>query len=112
MPTCDFPVEIRDKTERPWRFRMRHQTIYHVFEKPEPQKPDSNAARTRWLEANDIHTEFFDAGIGCCWFARQGDEEPVTGATEADAIARLACVNALEFMREIFSGLSCYKNET
>ena len=91
---------------------MRHQTIYHVFESPAPPEPDGNAARTRWLEANNIHTEFFDAGIGCCWFARQGDEEPVTGATEDEAIARLARVNGLELMREIFSGFSCNEKGT
>lgn len=75
---------------------MRHQTFYYVFETPGPQEPDSYAARERWLEANDVHTEFIDAGIGCCWFARIGDEEPVTGSTEDEAIARLARLNGLE----------------
>ena len=79
---------------------MRHQTFYYLFETPPPQEPDSNAARTRWLEANDVHTRFIDAGIGCCWFAQKGEEEPVTGATEDEAIGRLARAKGLELMGE------------
>jgi hypothetical protein len=76
---------------------MRHRTIYDIFEPPEPPEPDRNAARMRWLEANDVRTHFFDAGIGCCWFAQKGDEEPVTGPSEDEAIALLARVNGIEF---------------
>jgi hypothetical protein len=60
----------------------------------------SNPARTRWLEANDVYTQFVDAGIGCCWFAQQGDQEPVSGETEYEAIARLARCNGFELWRE------------
>ena len=49
-----------------------------------------NPARTQWLEANHVHTEFVDAGIGSCWFAEQDDNEAVCGETEDDAIAELA----------------------
>ncbi len=57
---------------------------------PSPRAPSlSSIARTRWLAMHDVHTEFIDAGIGCCWFARKGDGETVTGETEAEAIARL-----------------------
>jgi hypothetical protein len=54
------------------------------------EESEANSARARWLEANDVHTEFLDAGIGCYWIAEKGDEEPVTGVTEDEAIARLA----------------------
>ena len=49
---------------------------------------------------NDVHTEFVDAGIACCWFAYQGDQEPVSGETEDAAIARLAQENGFELWRE------------
>lgn len=80
---------------------MRHQTFHFGFEPPQPQEPDNSAVRLRWKEANDVHTEFLDAGIGCCWFARKGDDEPVIGATEDEAIARLARLKGLEWMCEV-----------
>jgi hypothetical protein len=55
----------------------------------------SNSARTRWLEANHVHTEFLDAGIGACWYAGQDGTEAVCGETEDDAIAQLARNNGL-----------------
>jgi hypothetical protein len=55
-----------------------------------------NSARARWLKANAVHTQFFDAGFGCCWFAQVGEEEPVTGESEAEAITRLARVKGLD----------------
>ena len=85
---------------------MRHPTIHYVFEKADPQESDRNTARVRWLQANDVHTEFFDAGIGCCWLARIGDQEPVIGATEDEAIARLARLNGLELMFEVWHQLT------
>jgi hypothetical protein len=85
---------------------MRHPTIHYVFEKPDPQEPERNAARVRWLVANDVHTEFFDAGIGCCWLARIGDQEPVIGPTEDEAIARLARLNGLELIFEVWHQLT------
>jgi hypothetical protein len=59
------------------------------------QAGNSKPVRARWLEEHDIHTRFLDAGIGCCWFAQQGDSEPVSGETENEAIARLARENGL-----------------
>ena len=53
-------------------------------------EPNSNAARALWLEANRVHTEFLDAGIGFFWFAEHDDTEAVCGETEDDAIAQLA----------------------
>jgi hypothetical protein len=50
---------------------------------------ESEQARAHWLATHDVHTLFLDAGFGCCWFAQKGDEEPVTGDTEEEAIARL-----------------------
>lgn len=49
--------------------------------------------RADWLAIHDVHTEFVDAGIGCCWFARRGDGETVSGETETEAIARLVARN-------------------
>ena len=63
-----------------------------------------DSARARWLEANDIHTEFLDAGIGCCWFAYHGDEEPVSGETEMEAIERLARENGWELWSDAGPG--------
>jgi hypothetical protein len=57
--------------------------------------PITEQVRFRWLVENDVHTEFLDAGIGCCWFAHQGEQEPVSGDTEDAAIARLARENGL-----------------
>lgn len=51
--------------------------------------------RARWLQEHDVHTQFLDAGIGGCWSAQQGDDEPVYGETEDAAIARLARENGL-----------------
>ena len=47
---------------------------------------------------HDVHTEFVDMGIGCCWFARRGEGESVTGETEEEAIARLADHAGLELL--------------
>lgn len=56
----------------------------------------TDSARARWMEQNDIHTEFLDAGIGCFWFAQQGENEPVSGETEDEALERLARENGLK----------------
>ena len=72
--------------------------MHNVFGIPVRLGPKTNAARTRWLEANDVHTEFLDAGIGCRWFAQKGDGETVTGDTEDEAIALLARVIGLELL--------------
>ena len=48
------------------------------------------------MKKHDAHTEFFDVGIGCGWFAYLGDGEPVCGDSEENALARLAEENGLE----------------
>jgi hypothetical protein len=53
---------------------------------------------------NDVRTEFVDAGIGCCWFAYQDDQEPVSGETEDAALARLAHEKGLELWHEAKDG--------
>ena len=83
-----------------WPLRFSNTTA----DRSNPEEPKGNSARTRWLEANDVHTEFLDAGIGCGWFARKGDEEPVTGATEHEAIARLARKNGWDLWVEDQAG--------
>jgi hypothetical protein len=86
----DFRRESSDKMDRQFRFP-------HGFrDRSGPQAARCNLARKRWLEANDVHTQFLDAGIGCCWFAVKGDQEPVSGETEDEAIARVARINGLD----------------
>jgi hypothetical protein len=82
-----------DKTDRLFRFPRREETMKDAMGTL-PQSDDP--ARARWLEENDVHTEFLDAGIGCCWFAYQDDQEPVAGETEEEALARLAGEKGLE----------------
>ena len=67
---------------------------------PQVQESGGNPARARWIEEHDVHTEFLDAGIGCCWFAEQGDHGAVIGETEDAAIAQLAKVNGWELWTE------------
>jgi len=101
-PLSDSDAEARDKTDRPFRYPARDQATEASTTMP-PLSSDS--ARLRWLVENDVHTQFLDAGIGCCWFAYQGDKEPVTGETEDAAIERLAQENGLELWREPHDGL-------
>jgi hypothetical protein len=93
-PPRDFDVEASEKTDRQLHFPAR------VMEGSIKQARSSNPARTRWLKENDVHTQFLDAGVGCCWFAQQGDQEPVSGETEDEAVARLARENGLELWRD------------
>ena len=81
-------------TDRPFRYPHGFGV---VSREPEPR---TNPARTQWLKMHDVHTEFLDAGIGCCWFADTDDQEAVIGATEDEAIARLARVNGWELWAE------------
>ena len=62
----------------------------------------NNSARDQWLQANRVRTEFFDAGIGACWFAGQGEAEAdmVCSDTEEGAIALLARRNGLPLWDE------------
>lgn len=93
-PLHDLHREWSDKTDRQFRFP-------HGFEeRSSPQTACCNAARKRWLEANDVHTRFVDVGIGCCWFAEKDDQEPVSGETEDEAIAQLARINGLDLWAE------------
>jgi hypothetical protein len=72
-----------------------------VTQSPGAQSLSQAVVRRRWLADHDVHTEFFDAGIGCCWFAQKGDGESVTGETESEAIARLSCFTALAATYEV-----------
>jgi hypothetical protein len=59
--------------------------------------PHADWNRTRWLKKHDVHTQFVDAGIGACWMAHCGDDEPVCGETENAAIAKLAREHGLRW---------------
>jgi hypothetical protein len=85
----ELHVDSWDKTDRQLHFRAAE---------------DSRATRARWLQEHDVHTEYLDAGIGCCWFAYQGDDEPVCGETEDAAIARLARENGLPWGTGVNAG--------
>lgn len=56
---------------------------------PRPSLASESAFR-RWQRVNDIHVRLFDLGFASAWFAQQGDQEPVSGETEAEACAKLA----------------------
>ena len=90
-------LESWENTDRILYFPVRHHTSAPVWDGLSMQAADGNSARARWLQKHDIHTQFLDAGIGCCWFAQQGDEEPVCGETEDAAIARLVRENGLRW---------------
>jgi hypothetical protein len=86
-------LEAWDNTDRPLEFSAPFQSgnrskcfTAHA----------ADPARERWLQKNNVRTEFLDAGIGCCWFAQHGEDEPVAGETEYDAIVRLAREKGLE----------------
>src|SRR5687767_13651976 len=68
-------LEESDMTDRPFHYPHGFGVASRELE------PRANPARTRWIEAHDVHTEFLDAGIGCSWFAEAGDQGAVIGAT-------------------------------
>ena len=88
-------VDSWDETDRQLHVRPTPQKSAAVNYGSGTQSDDQSSARARWLHEHDVHTELLDAGIGCCWFAQQGDDEPVCGETEDAAIARLARENGL-----------------
>ena len=96
---ADSQVDLWDKTDRQLHFPERHGAPALVSEGSASKAADSNSARARWLLKHDVHTQRLDAGIGFCWFAKQGDDEPVSGETEDAAIARLARENGLPWFR-------------
>jgi hypothetical protein len=85
-----------DHTDRLLQFPARNQTSESHWDRSTVQAGPVWSDRARWLQEHDVHTQFLDGGIGGCWSAQHGDDEPVFGETEEVAIARL--------MRE--SGLS------
>jgi hypothetical protein len=87
-------LEWSENTDRPFRFPHGHR---HGAAK---QAAVGDPERARWLAANNVRTQFFDAGIGCCWFAEMGDEEPVSGETQDEAIERLARIKGLTLWNE------------
>jgi hypothetical protein len=88
-------LEMWDKTDRPLPYPARHRASVPVRARSLSELADSTVFRARWLKKHDVHTRLVDAGIGCCWFAQQGDDEPMCGDTEDAAIARLAAENKL-----------------
>lgn len=102
IPQIVAPDDLRElgdfedweKMDWPLRFPLRDRDWPYYHEGISP--PEPNSLRLRWLADHDVHTEFLDAGFGCCWFAQQGEQEPVSGETEYDAIVRLARENGLE----------------
>jgi hypothetical protein len=93
-PPLTTNVDSWSKTDRPFHFRPERPTS-SLGNDPSTQPADGLSARARWLQDHDVHTQFLDAGIGCCWFAQLGDDEPVCGETEDAAIALLARENGL-----------------
>ena len=94
--------ERRDKTDRPLRFPAGRKTVQDrgQMERSSSEETAINSARNQWLETHDVQTYFFDGGIGCCWFAQQGNQEPVCAETEDQAIERLAGQNGIELWDE------------
>ena len=87
-------LEAWAKTDRPLRLPARVPLSATV--------PDSNSfaaddktVLTRWLEEQDVRVELLDAGIGCCWCAYLGDDEPVCGESEKAALENLARANGV-----------------
>jgi hypothetical protein len=89
-------LDWSENADRPFHFPHG----YRGAVLPAAQVASDDAARTRWLAANNVRTQFFDAGIGCCWFAEMGDEEPVSGDTQDEAIERLARKKGLPLWTE------------
>ncbi len=88
-------LELDDRTDRQFHFPSWYHTLHGLKKAPSTPVVRDDSARSQWLKEHDIRTQFMDAGIGCCWFAQQGDQEPVSGETEDEAIARLAQENGL-----------------
>ena len=94
-PLRDTHRESWDNTDRPLRAVRPSRTATCADYGSSLHAISTQAARVHWLQVHDIHTEFLDGGIGCSWFAQQGDDEPVCGETEEAAIAKLARENGL-----------------
>lgn len=92
----ESPLDAWANTDRPLRPSKGPRLSSSVGNSNSPLiNPDTMVAR--WLKEHDVHLEFVDGGIGCCWFAYQGDEEPVCGETEEAALEKLARANGAEF---------------
>ena len=96
-PVGESHFDSWNKTDRPLHFPARPRPSEPFWDDTISRMADQKSARARWLQKHDVHTEFIDAGIGCCWFAQQGDDEPVCGQTEEAAIEKLARENGIEF---------------
>src|SRR5688572_13340621 len=88
-------LETWDTTDRALPYPARHRTSVEARVRWKTEIADRSILRAQWLRKYDVHTRLVDAGIGCCWFAQQGDDEPMCGETEDAAIARLALENKL-----------------
>lgn len=89
--------EAWDRTDRPMHVAVRARFLPRVWDASSAATAQRKLARARWMLEHDVHTEFLDAGIGCCWFAQQGDDEPVCGETEDAALEQLAQQNGLHW---------------
>ena len=107
----ESPVDSWERTDRQLHFRARPATPSQVDYGSSTRPTESQSLRGRWFRENDVHTEFLDAGIGCCWCAYQGDDEPVYAETEDAAIALLARENGLP-LNEPFALLDASNRST
>ena len=104
-------VDSWERTDRQLRFRATPPMAPRVEHGSSAQSTDNPSPRARWLREHEVHTEFLDAGIGCCWCAYQGDDEPVYAETEDAAIALLARENGLP-LNEPFALLDASNRST
>ncbi|MEO6005074.1 MAG: hypothetical protein ABIZ04_08040 [Opitutus sp.] len=105
LPALERPRESQreswEKTDRPLHLSAPPRALTAAWNKSSAAAAERTLARARWMLEHDVHTEFLDGGIGCCWFARQGDDEPVCGETEHAALERLAEQNGLPWENSI-----------
>ena len=92
----DSRMERWDQTDRPLHVAVRARSLPRVWDASSAATAQRKLARARWLLEHNVHTQFLDAGIGCCWLAYQGDDEPVCGETEEAALERLAQQTGLD----------------
>jgi len=89
-------LQTRERTDRSFGVSLQDFGSETALETPAARPLYSRAARAEWLQKYDIRTEMLDGGVGCCWFAQQGEDGlSVCGQTEEEAIGRLARENGI-----------------